>query len=163
MSEDRGKDRKRDRSRSRRRRRDDDDEEPKEKAARREKEIQKKEEEMQAREQARLQDEEEQERIKLADQAKRMDRTVMIMGLSPRADERDIFEFFSGRAGTVRDVQIIRDARTGRSKGVAYVEFGSAEAMVKSLGLSGQSIKGHKVMVQQSQSDPGRGTHASRG
>lgn len=40
----------------------------------------------------------------------------MVVGLSTRADERDVFEFFSGRAGVVKDVQIIRDARTGKSK-----------------------------------------------
>ncbi|CAK9089301.1 RNA-binding protein rsd1 [Durusdinium trenchii] len=99
----------------------------------------------------------------MAEDAKRMDRTVMVVGLSTRADERDVFEFFSGRAGTVKDVQIIRDARTGKSKGVCFVEFSTAEGMVKSLSMTGQTIKGARVQVQQSQVAEGRGTHASRG
>eukprot|EP00931_Biecheleriopsis_adriatica_P090314 TRINITY_DN64317_c0_g1_i1.p1 TRINITY_DN64317_c0_g1~~TRINITY_DN64317_c0_g1_i1.p1 ORF type:complete len:159 (-),score=37.20 TRINITY_DN64317_c0_g1_i1:82-528(-) len=117
---------------------------------------------LRAREEQRQKEEEERERVKLAEDAKRMDRTVMLVGLSLRADERNVFEFFTGRAGTVKDVQIIRDARTGRSKGVAYVEFGTAEGMVKALGMSGQTIQGAKVTIQQSQVAEGRGTKASR-
>merc|ERR1711974_374770 len=87
-----------------------------------------------------------------------MERTVMIVGLNVRADERDIFEFFVGAAGKVRDVQIIRDSRTGRSKGVAYVEFQSHEGTVKAMGMSGQMMKGSTIRVQASHSDGGRAT-----
>lgn len=38
---------------------------------------------------------------------------MMIVCLHHKADERDVYEFFSKNAGKVRDVQIIRDARTG--------------------------------------------------
>mmetsp|Transcript_89234 Transcript_89234/g.257320 ORF Transcript_89234/g.257320 Transcript_89234/m.257320 type:complete len:149 (-) Transcript_89234:121-567(-) len=106
--------------------------------------------------------EEEEERRKLAQDAARMDRTVMVVGLSVKADERDIFEFFVGAAGKVRDVQIIRDARTGRSKGVAYVEFQSHEGTVRAMGMSGQSMKGAAIRVQPAQSDGGRTTYASQ-
>mmetsp|Transcript_42729 Transcript_42729/g.107456 ORF Transcript_42729/g.107456 Transcript_42729/m.107456 type:complete len:177 (-) Transcript_42729:24-554(-) len=113
-------------------------------------------------EQRRQADEEDEERRRLAEDAARMDRTVMVVGLNVKADERDIFEFFVGAAGKVRDVQIIRDARTGRSKGVAYVEFQSHEGTTKALGMSGQTMKGAAIRVQPSQSDGGRTTFASQ-
>ena len=42
--------------------------------------------------------------------------------LSLRADERDIFEFFS-QAGRVVDVKLISDRNTRRSKGFSYIEM----------------------------------------
>jgi RNA-binding protein 23/39 len=41
-----------------------------------------------------------------------------------KAKEKDIWNFFfRANSGKIRDIRIIRDARSGRSKGVAYVEF----------------------------------------
>jgi len=41
-----------------------------------------------------------------------------------KAKEKDIWNFFfRANCGKIRDIRIIRDARSGRSKGVAYVEF----------------------------------------
>ncbi|CAK0843350.1 unnamed protein product, partial [Prorocentrum cordatum] len=108
-------------------------------------------------------DEDEEERRRLAEQETKMARTVMLTSLTHRSDERDIYEFFSTGAGTVRDVQIIRDARTGRSRGVAYVEMSTGEGMVRAIGLSGQSLKGQAIRVQQAQADGGRSTAASQG
>ncbi len=51
-------------------------------------------------------------------------RTVFAYNLPLKADERDLFEFFSG-AGTVEDVRIIMDRNTRRSKGFAYIEYGN--------------------------------------
>merc|ERR1712113_1227621 len=83
------------------------------------------------------------------------------------ADERDIFEFFTPVAGKVRDVQVIRDARTGRSKGVGYVEMATHEGMAKALGLSGRTMKGSAIRVQPTNTytggGSGGGTHASSG
>merc|ERR1712151_182828 len=93
-------------------------------------------------------DEEEAERKKLQEEAVRMDRTVMVCGLNIKADERDIFEFMTPKAGQIRDVQIIRDARTGRSKGVSFVEFASHEGRTRALALSGQILKGAVIQVQ---------------
>jgi len=96
------------------------------------------------------QEEVEAERKKLADEETRMLRTVQVVALHPRADERDIFEHFQ-KAGKVCDVQIIRDARTGKSRGVCYVEFADAQACVKSLALTGSYVKGQPIHVQQPQ------------
>ncbi|KAL5230772.1 hypothetical protein ABZP36_029548 [Zizania latifolia] len=46
-------------------------------------------------------------------------RTVFAFQLSLKADERDVYEFFS-RAGKVRDVRLIMDRNSRRSKGVGF-------------------------------------------
>ena len=51
-------------------------------------------------------------------------RTVFAYNLPLKADERDLFEFFS-KGGTVEDVRIIMDRNTRRSKGFAYIEYAS--------------------------------------
>eukprot|EP00418_Pyrodinium_bahamense_P035820 CAMPEP_0179133772 /NCGR_PEP_ID=MMETSP0796-20121207/63626_1 /TAXON_ID=73915 /ORGANISM="Pyrodinium bahamense, Strain pbaha01" /LENGTH=477 /DNA_ID=CAMNT_0020832741 /DNA_START=55 /DNA_END=1488 /DNA_ORIENTATION=- len=106
--------------------------------------------------------EEEEERRRQVEDATRGDRTVMIVCLHHKADERDVYEFFSTNAGKVRDVQIIRDARTGRSKGLSYVEFYLQEATLKALALSGQAVKGQAIRVQPSQAEKNRAAQAAK-
>merc|ERR1712217_37859 len=113
------------------------------------------------REEQRRQEEEEERRRQVED-ATRGDRTVMLVCLHHKADERDVYEFFSGNAGKVRDVQIIRDARTGRSKGVAYVEFYLQEATLKALAPSGQPVKSQAIRVQPSQAEKNRAAQAAK-
>mmetsp|Transcript_59659 Transcript_59659/g.141956 ORF Transcript_59659/g.141956 Transcript_59659/m.141956 type:complete len:459 (-) Transcript_59659:141-1517(-) len=113
------------------------------------------------REEKRRQEEEE-ERRRQIEEATRGDRTVMIICLHHKADERDVYEFFSTNAGKVRDVQIIRDARTGRSKGLAYVEFYLQESTLKALALSGQSIKGQAIRIQPSQAEKNRAAQSAK-
>lgn len=49
-------------------------------------------------------------------------RTIFAYNLNLKAEDRDIYEFFS-KAGKVIDVKIIMDRNTRKSKGFAYVEF----------------------------------------
>lgn len=100
--------------------------------------------------------EEEEERVKAIEDATRGERTVMVASLPLKADERDIYEFFTSLGNSVRDVQIIRDARTGRSKGVGYIEFSTTESAMRALSLNGRSIRGHNVMIQPSRSEKNR-------
>merc|ERR1719409_1696939 len=113
------------------------------------------------REEQRRQEEEEERKRQIED-ATRGDRTVMIVCLHHKADERDVYEFFSTNAGKVRDVQIIRDARTGRSKGLAYIEFYLQESTLKALALSGQAVKGQAIRVQPSQAEKNRAAQAAK-
>jgi hypothetical protein len=62
--------------------------------------------------------------------------TVLVQRVHPRADDFELFEFFS-QAGTVVDIRLIKDARSGRSKGVAYVEFADAESVLRAMALNG--------------------------
>eukprot|EP00929_Paragymnodinium_shiwhaense_P105462 TRINITY_DN704_c0_g1_i1.p1 TRINITY_DN704_c0_g1~~TRINITY_DN704_c0_g1_i1.p1 ORF type:complete len:501 (+),score=142.51 TRINITY_DN704_c0_g1_i1:86-1504(+) len=163
--DDRRKDRDRDRDRERRDRspsydRRDRDRDRRDRSRSKDRERERLEKERE-REEARRREEEE-ERKRQVEDATRGDRTVMIICLHHKADERDVYEFFSGNAGKVRDVQIIRDARTGRSKGLAYVEFYLQEATLKALALSGQPVKGQAVRVQPSQAEKNRAAQAAK-
>ncbi|KAA0183314.1 hypothetical protein HAZT_HAZT010925 [Hyalella azteca] len=74
-------------------------------------------------------------------------RTVFCMQLSARIKARELEEFFSV-VGKVTDVRIITDAKTRRSKGIAYVEFEDVESVPLALGLAGQKLLGVPIVVQ---------------
>lgn len=82
----------------------------------------------------------------------RTTRTVFASNLNIKADEKDLFEFFS-KAGTVADIKLIMDKNTRRSKGIAYVEFERQEDVFNSLALSGQMLMGQVVMVKASEAE----------
>ncbi|KAJ1298747.1 hypothetical protein BS78_01G477200 [Paspalum vaginatum] len=79
-------------------------------------------------------------------------RTVFAYQLSLKADERDVYEFFS-RAGKVRDVRLIMDRNSRRSKGVGYIEFYDAMSVPMAITLSGQLLLGQPVMVKPSEAE----------
>ena len=69
---------------------------------------------------------------RLAEEAKRDDLTILILQLSLKTDERDIYTFLQkviwmhywivnylmqGDCGSIRDIRIIKDPRSGKSKG----------------------------------------------
>jgi RNA-binding protein 23/39 len=90
------------------------------------------------------------------DQARRDDCTVLILGLHPSTDERAVYEYFSREAGKVRDIQVIRDGRTGKNKGVAYVEFFMPDSILKAMACNGQLLKGVPIRVQSAQAEKNR-------
>ncbi|KAJ1295441.1 hypothetical protein BS78_01G224300 [Paspalum vaginatum] len=79
-------------------------------------------------------------------------RTVFAFQLSLKADERDVYEFFS-RAGKVRDVRLIMDRNSRRSKGVGYIEFYDVMSVPMAIALSGQPLLGQAVMVKPSEAE----------
>jgi RNA-binding protein 39 len=72
--------------------------------------------------------------------------------LSTKSDERDIFKFFM-KAGEVTDVRIIYDRNRPISKGMAYVEFQDKSSIPKALELTGETLRGQKVMVKHSEAE----------
>ncbi|KAE8669940.1 RNA-binding protein 39-like isoform X4 [Hibiscus syriacus] len=72
--------------------------------------------------------------------------------ISLKANERDVYEFFS-RAGKVRDVRLIMDRNSRRSKGVGYVEFYDVMSVPMAIALSGQPLLGQPVMVKPSEAE----------
>ncbi|XP_013379319.1 RNA-binding protein 39 isoform X1 [Lingula anatina] len=82
-------------------------------------------------------------------------RTVFCMQLAARIRPRDLEEFFSS-VGKVRDVRIITDNKTRRSKGIAYVEFYESDSVPLAIGLSGQRLLGVPIIVQASQAEKNR-------
>lgn len=66
-------------------------------------------------------------------------RTVFVSQLVMRADEHDIRRYFKKRAKCkVNDVIFLKDRRTGRHKGSAYVELATLEDVPNAVKLSGQ-------------------------
>lgn len=82
-------------------------------------------------------------------------RTIFVMQIAARTRPRDLEEFFSS-VGRVRDVRIITDSKTRRSKGIAYVEFWELEAVPLAIGLNGQRLLNAPLIIQASQADKNR-------
>uniref|UniRef100_G3UG84 RNA binding motif protein 23 n=1 Tax=Loxodonta africana TaxID=9785 RepID=G3UG84_LOXAF len=82
-------------------------------------------------------------------------RTVFCMQLAARIRPRDLEDFFSA-VGKVRDVRIISDRNSRRSKGIAYVEFCEIQSVPLAIGLTGQWLLGVPIIVQASQAEKNR-------
>uniref|UniRef100_A0A8I3WRG2 RNA binding motif protein 23 n=1 Tax=Callithrix jacchus TaxID=9483 RepID=A0A8I3WRG2_CALJA len=85
-------------------------------------------------------------------------RTVFCMQLAARIRPRDLEDFFSA-VGKVRDVRIISDRNSRRSKGIAYVEFCEIQSVPLAIGLTGQRLLGVPIIVQASQVSRLRNSH----
>ncbi|KAJ7001503.1 RNA-binding protein 39-like isoform X2 [Populus alba x Populus x berolinensis] len=149
------------RSRSRsERRRSDQDEKDRERSRDRElrekdRELREKEREREPRErdrESRRYKERKEEAVEPEVDPERDQRTVFAYQISLKADERDVYEFFS-RAGKVRDVRLIMDRNSRRSKGVGYIEFYDSMSVPMAIALSGQLLLGQPVMVKPSEAE----------
>jgi len=103
------------------------------------------------RERKKKEREEERQRREL-EKLDRDTRTVFVVNLSTKLDERGIFQFFS-KVGTVTDVRIIYDRQTPKSKGMAYVEFADKKDIHAALELTGQVINGQAITVKMSEAE----------
>ncbi|CAL9037716.1 unnamed protein product [Musa banksii] len=79
-------------------------------------------------------------------------RTVFAYQMPLKVTERDVYEFFS-QAGKVRDVRLIMDHNSRRSKGVGYIEFDDVMSVPQAIALSGQLLLGQPVMVKPSEAE----------
>ncbi|GAA0146476.1 RNA splicing factor [Lithospermum erythrorhizon] len=79
-------------------------------------------------------------------------RTVFAYQMPLKATERDVYEFFS-KAGKVRDVRLIMDRNSRRSKGVGYIEFYDVMSVPMAIAMSGQLLLGQPVMVKPSEAE----------
>lgn len=77
------------------------------------------------------------------------------MQLAARLRDSELIEFFE-RAGKVRDVRIVADRASRRSKGVGYVEFREVEAVEKALAMSGEKLLGVPIIVSLSEAEKNR-------
>uniref|UniRef100_A0A915E670 RRM domain-containing protein n=1 Tax=Ditylenchus dipsaci TaxID=166011 RepID=A0A915E670_9BILA len=75
---------------------------------------------------------------------------------------RDLEEFFSS-VGHVRDVRIITDSKTRRSKGIAYVEFWEREGVPLAMGLNGQKLVGCPLVIQMTCAERNRVANSTMG
>ncbi|KAF8370826.1 rbm-39 [Pristionchus pacificus] len=86
-------------------------------------------------------------------------RTLFILQIARQTRPRDLEEFFSS-VGNVRDVRIITDSRTGRSKGIAYVEFWEEESVPLGLALNGQKLLNAPLIIQRTCAERNRAANA---
>lgn len=94
--------------------------------------------------------------------------TIIVYCLPLKAKEKHIWKFFYDQGcGKMRDIKIIRDARSNRSKGVAYVEFYNSESVERALLLSERpfELNGRfftSLKVQHSQAERNRAAAAAK-
>lgn len=77
------------------------------------------------------------------------------MQLARNIRPHDLEEFFS-KVGQVRDVRIISDRNSRRSKGIAYVEFTDSSAVPLAINLTGQKLLTAPIIVQETQAEKNR-------
>ncbi|KAG2426641.1 hypothetical protein HXX76_012955 [Chlamydomonas incerta] len=80
----------------------------------------------------------------------RSTRTAFAYNLSLKADERDIYQYFS-KVGKVVDIKLITDKSTRRSKGFAYIEFSKVEEVIAAVALTGSVFMNQAIMVKSSE------------
>lgn len=103
------------------------------------------------------------------DEVKRATNTIFMTSLPLKATEKDIYGFIKvdynlqeNNIGKVRDIKLIREVKTKRSKGIAYVEFYYFESVVNALSLNNKRLMGQNIFVTRSQSEKNRGQIISR-
>ncbi|KAG5575265.1 hypothetical protein H5410_055399 [Solanum commersonii] len=106
---------------------------------------------------------EKKEKIEPEADPERDQRTVFAYQMPLKAAERDVYEFFSqaGKVSSlgppyccmVRDVRLIMDRNSRRSKGVGYIEFYDAMSVPMAIALSGRLLFGQPVMVKPSEAE----------
>jgi RNA-binding protein 39 len=80
--------------------------------------------------------------------------------LPSKATTSEVWKFFE-KAGKVRDVRLIKDRNSRRSKGFGYIEMDSVSSVTNAIQLSGTQLMGKTVMVQYSQYDKNEPPSAS--
>jgi len=88
-------------------------------------------------------------------QEERDARTVFIMQLARNVTIQDIQDFFN-KVGQVRDVRLISDRNSRRSKGIGYVEFSDPSSVTLAIKLSGQRLLGVPIMVSPTMAEKNR-------
>lgn len=81
------------------------------------------------------------------------DTTIFIGNLAWDAKEQDIIDFFKS-CGSILQVRMIIDKKTGRSRGIAYVEFENADSVDSALQKKGRDLLGRPVNIDKANSNP---------
>jgi RNA recognition motif-containing protein len=72
---------------------------------------------------------------------------LYVGNLSYQVNGQHLKEFFS-QYGTVQNVRLIKNPRTGRSKGFAFVTFASVKDAKKALNSNGNDLRGRAMVVR---------------
>ena len=90
---------------------------------------------------------------------------MFVSQLVMKAHERDIRHYFRREAGRVQDVILLRDKRTGRHKGCAYVEMANLADIPAALELSAQvpDFQRFPILVKSSEAEKNYGGTIAEG
>lgn len=66
------------------------------------------------------------------------------------------------KCGKIRDIRIIRDPKSFKSKGIAYVEFYYPDAVANAVQLNNKEFMGYKVGVSLSHAEKNRAAQAAK-
>ncbi len=84
------------------------------------------------------------------------DTTVYVGNLPWRTTEDELAQLFQ-QFGDVRDVRIIQDPHTGRSRGYGFVEFQQLDRVQEAVAaLNGREFQGRPLMVSIARPKPPR-------
>lgn len=86
---------------------------------------------------------------------------VFVGGLSWEADESDLQKFFRD-SGSIVNVKILKNDQ-GKSRGIAFVKFGSSEEASEAIKLNGQEHMGRTLRINLSSDKPQKDSRTSSG
>lgn len=72
---------------------------------------------------------------------------LYVGNLSYQMNTHQLKEIFS-EYGNVQTIRLIKNTRTGRSKGFAFVTFANVKDAKKALTLNGQDVRGRAIVVR---------------
>lgn len=75
------------------------------------------------------------------------DTQVYVGNIPYRVKDFELKKYFA-QFGEVRQARIVRNSRTGRSKGFAFVTFHSTKDAQKALSAHGQDLRGRSMVVR---------------
>jgi len=95
---------------------------------------------------------------------------LFVGNISFEASEQDLHDLFAADGRQVNSVSIVMDRDTGRPRGFAFVEMGSASDMNAAIdALDGKDLHGRELRVNEAHDKPrgggggGRGGHGGGG
>lgn len=85
------------------------------------------------------------------------EKKAYVGNLSYNTDEAGLESFFS-ECGEVSEVKLIKDYETGRSKGFAFVSFGSDDAFNAAIEKNGSELDGRSLRINKAEDRKRTGT-----
>lgn len=79
----------------------------------------------------------------------------MCMQLAAYVGPKELEDFFQ-KVGQVKEVKMIADKNSRRSKGIAYVEFHAETSVSEALQQTGQKLYGVPIIVQPTMAEKNR-------
>jgi len=86
-----------------------------------------------------------------------MVKTIFVLNLSPEVDEKDIRELFN-QYGEVHSMDLVSHHKTGKSRGICFVEMNPDDAHAAIKALNGREFRGRDLHVRFVEEEDGKDT-----